>query len=189
MKYIIALCLLLSACVVSVGASSPTPNLALQKQSVTMHLHLDTAIHDAFDAKVMDANGAAQSTIEVSDWHETLAHGFKAGFASAFTIVDPSQPADLTFDLLLADLSFVPVAPGSGGAASYLAEVRCQARVVDKNGQTIAKAGGRPRSHGSAELSNATATAQAGVEAMYEALSGTFFANIAASQPASQLSR
>ena len=155
-----------------------------------MHLHFDVAVHDSYAAKVLDAAGSPVSTIDVSDWRETLTNGFKAGFGSAFAIVDEGQPADLLFDLTMAELQFVQVAPAKDGQeASYVAEVRCTARVVDKNGQTIAKAGGRPRSHEGAALSAANTSAQAGVEAMYEALSGTFFANIASSQPASQLSK
>jgi hypothetical protein len=177
---------LVPACVPSVDGSSPMPKVALQKQSVTMHIHIDAGIKNEFDAKVAKPDGG---TISVTDWRGTLLRGFKNGFSPFFTIVEEDQPADLLFDLQVAELAF-PFDPSVKDSASMLAQVRVEARVVDKKEQVLASAKGRPRSRTPfTDLAQATAATEDGVAAMYEALSTTFFANIAASQPASQMAK
>ena len=51
------------------------PNIALQKQTVTMHLRLGGKVLDTFDAKIEEPNGGP-ATIAVDNWQATLAAGF-----------------------------------------------------------------------------------------------------------------
>jgi hypothetical protein len=160
---LVAASLLVAGCAnLTVGPSSPRPNVLIAAEAAPAELVLDAAISDNF---VIPAT-ASVNQVPVRSWRQTLGAGYHSAFPSAGS-------SGRRLELLEAELSFSPAAVSRDGTAAVIASIRFKSRLLDSSGAEVAKLAGtvearevnvRPSEEGM------TDNAKKAVEALYEKL-------------------
>jgi hypothetical protein len=131
---IASVCLCVSGCIVdTIAESNPRPNTpftAAEPQSLA--LILDSAIANDFSIPSKSHPDDPEWGMPVVGWRRTLTAGFRNGFAAYFKPAPVSGPADLSLNLVRADLGF------SGGRA----QIVYKAQLLDASGRTLAVTSG-----------------------------------------------
>jgi hypothetical protein len=140
------------ACGGTIGLQHPHPNVALTPQPKTLRLVLAGGIQDH-----LAFHGAS---CDIDAWRETLADGFRNGFASAYRLTT-GDDADLTLTLDEVRLEIGDFEPAQA-RIQYKATLSDRSAVLRRSAGTAAKASGGISAGGfPADVSGA-------VEAMYE---------------------
>jgi hypothetical protein len=156
----------LSGCIVNtINESNPHPNTPfIRAAPQSLALILDSAIADQFSipSKVVPEGPGTP----VVGWRRTLTNGFHNGFGSYFKPAPASGPADLSIDLVRADLGF----------SKRRAQITYKAQLLDATGKTLAVDAGTvesksPVSRVADDLAPETECVADAVETLYEALS------------------
>lgn len=114
-------------------AEDPKPNLDLPPTGRTLALRLGPEVLDAFKA-----TGPGIRPIRVGEWRATLANGFRNAFGESFTLVAEGEPADLSIDVVEAELHTESAAvSGYYGVVAIRASVRFKARLLGRNGEVL----------------------------------------------------
>ncbi len=158
----------LAACAdLTVGASSPQPNVMVAQKMAPTSLVLGSAIKDDF---VIPATRSV-SEVPVHAWRETLTAGFRNAFPAA-----RGEPGR-RLELIEADLSFAPAAVSPqmfDRTTAVYATIRFKARVLDAGGEEQYAIAGTVHSREAnvaATQDGMTENAMKVVEALYEKLS------------------
>ena len=170
---LLAVLLSISACMTPrVTEGNPRPNVDLPKSQLSLRLLLEPGILDAY------ATPASMSmpAIPVQGWRATLENGFRGAFSKAYVLA--AGAADLTLVIAEAELRFAATTYASNGRPiSAEAQVRYQARLVDRAGAVLRRSSGTMASKRSAGAPDeATPVAAEAVESMYERIAGELFA-------------
>jgi hypothetical protein len=164
-----------SAPVAHIAKSSPKPNIDLPERNLALGLALDEQVKDAF--KVAPRSGLPET--EVTAWRTTLEKGFHNGLGTAFHTKEPK--AELTLQLVEAELEFVPSAVDAyGRAAAAEAHIRYKARLLDASGNVLRRSSGTvPSKRSTGDHNEYTLVAKSAVETMYERISSELFSDSA----------
>jgi len=156
----LACSLFVSACWnLSVGPSSPRPNILLTADKTPARLVMGPAVKNEFTIP----DTASVNEVPVRGWRVTLEYGFRNAF--------PQATSGRTLELIEAELSFGPAAVGRGGTAAVVGAIRFKARVLDASGAEVGALAGTAtarEANTSASEEGMTRNAQLAVEALYE---------------------
>jgi hypothetical protein len=118
----------LAACSFSLGAMNPSPNVLLLKSTKAIALRFSPEVPESFSLHRDDSG----PSIDVSEWHESLGHAFKNGFAPFFVSASGNGPSDLTLVIVHAEPAMVSTPDGGREMA-----LRYQAELIDAHDQEI----------------------------------------------------
>jgi uncharacterized lipoprotein YbaY len=150
---------LLSGCSLSVGPSSPHPNVMVRADDAPAALALGPSVQESF---VIPRTGAI-NPVNVTGWRTTLENGFHNAF--------PEGGGGRTLEILQADLGFSPRAINQAGTAAVSANIRFKARLLSATGEELGVLAGTAQAPEVATRpGDTTANAGKAVEAMYEML-------------------
>jgi hypothetical protein len=151
----------LAGCALSVGPSSPHPNVMINATDAPSALVLADNIQEIY---VIPGTGSV-NPVNVTGWRTTL----EAGFHNAFP--DGADSSGRKLEILEASLSFSPRAVGAAGTAAVSANIRFKARLVSASGEELGVLAATAQApEAITNVSGTTDNAAKAVEAMYEML-------------------
>jgi hypothetical protein len=161
-RLLLGLLVLATGCYGSVAAVQPHPNVVFAQNSTkSLLLRIQKSVPDQFGQSPSDNFQPA-----IDSWHESLANGFRNGFAGYFAPTPANSAPDLRLELERADLQWAAV------GQFWAAQVIYRARLVDHEGHTIAVASGTAASKMTFGGGNSLGPCvSSSVETMYEELS------------------
>ena len=141
---------------------APKPNIVFTHNSgKSLLLRIQPTVPDRFTTHISEAFEPS-----VDGWRQTLANGFRSGFAGYFAPTPPKGPSDLRLEIERADLEWSFI------GHLLVAHVVYRARLVDRDGHSIASAAGTAAAKSTwtpgAPMEPSVASS---VETMYEELS------------------
>jgi len=176
-RLLLGLLALTSGCFSSVAVVQPHPNVVFAQSSTkSLLLRIQKSVPDQFGQAFSDTFAPP-----VEGWHESLANGFRNGFAGYFAHTPANTAPDLRLELERAELQWARL------GQVWVSSVIYRARLVDQDGRTLAVASGTAASKttwtAGTPLEPCVASS---VETMYEELSDKLLRRGAAPQQAKQ---